>query len=42
MLVIAVGLLGEEREGGFTYHDPCMVTHAAVPFGLNLISRGAM
>jgi hypothetical protein len=25
-----------------SYHEPCIVTQAAVPFGLNLISRGAM
>jgi hypothetical protein len=25
-----------------TYQDPCMVTHAAVPCVLNLISSGAM
>jgi hypothetical protein len=25
-----------------TYQDPCMVTHAAVPWVLNLISSGAM
>jgi hypothetical protein len=25
-----------------TYHDPCMVTHAAVPLVLNFISSGAM